>query len=100
MGNWDNYMLWQFSSSTNCNSRRCPMRIEGTADDIDVNTVPMTRAELATIWSRGQLLPEKPPALQLLVSARAMLGTSIPTWMGARATYQKRMVKPLETAFN
>ena len=67
MGNWENYMLWQFSSATNCGKKTCPMRIEGTLDDIDVNTVPMTKTELAAIWKQGDLLPERPPELQYLV---------------------------------
>jgi GH25 family lysozyme M1 (1,4-beta-N-acetylmuramidase) len=100
MGNWDNYRLWQFSSAVNCNARACPMRIDGTLDDIDVNAAPMSREALAKTWAVGELLPEKPPALQMLVSARAMLGTSTPGWMGASATYHRIGVKPLETALN
>jgi len=76
MGNWDNYFLWQFSSASNCGDRSCPMRIEGALDDIDVNTVPMTRADLARHWKGGELLPEKPPALQYLVNAEGAIGTS------------------------
>ena len=76
MGNWDNYLLWQFSAAANCNESACPMRIDGTLDDIDVNTVPMARDKLASIWKAGALLPERPPALQYLVSAEGALGTS------------------------
>jgi GH25 family lysozyme M1 (1,4-beta-N-acetylmuramidase) len=100
MGNWDNYLLWQFSSSTNCNDRACPMRIEGTLDDIDVNTVPVDRATLEKSWKLGELLPEKPPALQYLVSVQGSFGTSMPTWMGARAVYSRPVMKPWETALN
>ncbi len=37
MGNWDRYALWQFSSAHNCGKKRCPYRVPGTLDDIDVN---------------------------------------------------------------
>lgn len=100
MGNWDNYVLWQFSSSTNCGKRTCPMRIEGTLDDIDVNTVPMARAELVKTWKKGELLPEKPPALQYLVSVSGAYGTSMPLGFGAQAIYAAPRIKPMETALN
>lgn len=60
MGNWDNYSLWQFSAAANCNKRRCPYRVKGTLNDIDVNVAPMDRATLTKIWAFGDLLPEKP----------------------------------------
>ncbi len=60
MGNWDNYALWQFSAAANCNKRRCPYRVKGTLNDIDVNVAPMDRATLTKIWAFGDLLPEKP----------------------------------------
>lgn len=60
MGNWDNYALWQFSSSANCNKRRCPYRVGGTLPDIDVNVAPMDAARLKVEWAKGELLPEKP----------------------------------------
>ena len=60
MGNWDNYALWQFSAAANCTKRRCPYRVKGAQNDIDVNVAPMTRAELARVWAFGDLLPEKP----------------------------------------
>jgi GH25 family lysozyme M1 (1,4-beta-N-acetylmuramidase) len=100
MGNWDNYLLWQFSSGINCNDRDCPMRIDGTLDDIDVNTVPLKREALARNWPQGELLPEKPPALQYLVSVRGAVGTNTPFWAAARAVYPLHSTKPLETAFN
>jgi GH25 family lysozyme M1 (1,4-beta-N-acetylmuramidase) len=100
MGNWDNYLLWQFSSATNCNNRTCPMRIDGTLDDIDVNTVPVARTALQANWKQGDLLPEKPPALQYLVSVQGSFGTSTTLWMGARAVYPKPSMKPWETALN
>jgi len=100
MGNWDNYLLWQFSSSTNCNDRSCPMRIEGTLDDIDVNTAPLARAELEKRWKQGELLPERPPVLQYLVNVRGGIGTATPLGIGARAVYSTPRIKPLETALN
>jgi GH25 family lysozyme M1 (1,4-beta-N-acetylmuramidase) len=76
MGNWQNYMMWQFSSASNCGRKTCPMRIDGTLNDIDVNTVPMTKSELAAIWKQGELLPVRPPEYQYLVSVSGALGTS------------------------
>lgn len=76
MGNWDNYLLWQFSSASNCGARSCPMRIEGTLRDIDINTVPMSATALAAIWPQGGLLKERAPELQHLVIASVTLGTS------------------------
>lgn len=61
MGNWDNYLMWQFSSGLNCSKRRCPYRVPGTLTDIDVNVAPMSRTELAKVWSRGDLLPARAP---------------------------------------
>lgn len=69
MGNWERYALWQFSSRANCGKRRCPYRVAGTLEDIDVNVASQTKSELARIWPHGQLLAEKPPELQMLVSA-------------------------------
>ena len=65
LGNWTNYAMWQFSSAENCTERNCPYRVPGTLTDIDVNMAPMTKAQLATIWPRGDLLPERmaPPSL-------------------------------------
>jgi GH25 family lysozyme M1 (1,4-beta-N-acetylmuramidase) len=80
MGNWTNYLLWQFSSATNCNDKACPMRIEGTLTDIDVNSVPLSPEALASVWPQGGLLDERPPELQHLVIASVTLGSStLPT---------------------
>ena len=76
MGNWENYLMWQFSSSSNCGRTSCPMRIDGTESDIDVNTVPMTREALKAVWKQGDLLPVLPPEYQYLVSVSGALGTS------------------------
>ena len=99
MGNWESYLLWQFSSASNCGGRSCPMRIEGTLDDIDVNTAPMTAAALATVWRQGGLVPERPPEFQHLVIASGALGTT--TLASAPAEARVRPRRPTEvTALN
>ncbi len=60
LGNWENYTLWQFSAAANCNKRRCPYRVKGTLNDIDVNVAPMDRTALTKIWAHGDLVAEKP----------------------------------------
>nr|WP_244506505.1 GH25 family lysozyme [Pararhizobium polonicum] len=60
MGNWDSYTLWQFSAAPNCGRRRCPYRVAGTLNDIDVNVAAMNAKALRAIWANGELLPEKP----------------------------------------
>lgn len=81
LGNWDNYALWQFSAAANCNKRRCPYRVKGTFNDIDVNVVPMNRAELTKIWAFGDLLPERPfetgePPVDEIVTASVARGAA------------------------
>jgi GH25 family lysozyme M1 (1,4-beta-N-acetylmuramidase) len=76
MGHWENYFLWQFSSIANCDEKACPMRIDGAQEDIDVNATGGDRQMLARAWSRGELLPKRPPVLQYLVSAKGALGIS------------------------
>lgn len=76
MGHWESYFLWQFSSIANCDEKACPMRIDGAQEDIDVNATGGDRQMLARAWTRGDLLPERPPALQYLVSAKGALGVS------------------------
>jgi GH25 family lysozyme M1 (1,4-beta-N-acetylmuramidase) len=100
MGNWNNYLLWQFSSATNCGHKSCPMRIEGTLRDIDVNTVPMTAKALAAVWPQGGLVEERAPELQHLVIASVSLGTStLPSRPAEARAWIKR--KPTEvTALN
>ena len=100
MGNWTNYMMWQFSSAINCGKKTCPMRIDGTLDDIDVNTVPMTKVELAAIWKQGGLLPVRPPELQYLVSATGTLGTSTLPQIHAVAEASAQNRQPVLTALN
>jgi GH25 family lysozyme M1 (1,4-beta-N-acetylmuramidase) len=101
MGNWDNYFLWQFSSASNCSKRNCPIRIDGTLSDIDVNTAGLSREDLARTWAQGELLPEKPPALQYLVSVSASLGTSALPGVDPMTTASVgRPMKPVETALN
>jgi GH25 family lysozyme M1 (1,4-beta-N-acetylmuramidase) len=97
MGNWDNYFLWQFSSASNCGDRSCPMRIAGTLADIDVNSAPMSRTELARQWKSGTLLPEKPPALQYLVSVEGAVGTTALSGLGYGRVFPHAGMKQAET---
>ncbi|MXN48114.1 hypothetical protein GR138_23165 [Shinella kummerowiae] len=83
MGNWDNYALWQFSAAANCSKRRCPYRVKGAENDIDVNVAPMTKAELQKAWTFGALLPEKP-----FEPLDEMLTASIPTGGALKATVE------------
>ncbi len=84
MGNWDSYALWQFSSGVNCGKRRCPYRVPGTLDDIDVNVAAMSPLALKAIWAQGALLPEKPMPLTLV--AQAAQGTGVHAATRATAT--------------
>ncbi len=70
MGNWERYALWQFSSGHNCGKKRCPYRVPGTLEDIDVNVAAMSLATLKQFWPHGALLPERPPVLTVIASAR------------------------------
>jgi hypothetical protein len=56
-GNWNTYTLWQFVSQANCNKRRCPYRIKGAGEDIDVNVANMTVEALKKAWPFGDLVP-------------------------------------------
>jgi GH25 family lysozyme M1 (1,4-beta-N-acetylmuramidase) len=56
MGNWQSYTLWQFSAQANCGRVRCPYRVPGTPNDIDVNVAPMDVAELREKWPFGGLI--------------------------------------------
>ena len=86
MGNWESYALWQFSSGINCGKRRCPYRVPGTLDDIDVNVAAMSPLALKAIWAQGALLPEKP--LPLVLVAEASQGTGVGTTARATATFE------------
>ncbi len=55
-GNWETYVLWQFSSNINCSKRRCPYRIAGTPTDIDINVAAMTPKQLRKAWPFGDLI--------------------------------------------
>ncbi|CAI2935831.1 Lyzozyme M1 (1,4-beta-N-acetylmuramidase) [Aminobacter niigataensis] len=55
-GNWQSYTLWQFSAQANCGIRRCPYRVAGTPNDIDVNVAPMDAESLRKVWPFGQLI--------------------------------------------
>jgi GH25 family lysozyme M1 (1,4-beta-N-acetylmuramidase) len=56
MGNWQGYALWQFSAQANCGRYRCPYRVAGTPNDIDVNVAPMDAATLREQWPFGGLV--------------------------------------------
>ncbi|GAA4132555.1 hypothetical protein GCM10023067_52940 [Aminobacter aganoensis] len=55
-GNWQTYTLWQFSAQANCGIRRCPYRVAGTPNDIDVNVAPMNAESLRKAWPFGKLI--------------------------------------------
>ncbi|TGQ34312.1 glycosyl hydrolase 25 family protein [Mesorhizobium sp. M00.F.Ca.ET.216.01.1.1] len=63
MGNWQGYALWQFSARANCGRFRCPYRVAGTPNDIDVNVAPMNATELREQWSFGGLIDVPPDYL-------------------------------------
>lgn len=56
MGNWQGYALWQFSAKANCGRFRCPYRVPGTPNDIDVSVAPMKAQELRQQWAYGGLI--------------------------------------------
>ncbi|WP_412033591.1 glycoside hydrolase family 25 protein [Mesorhizobium sp. BH1-1-5] len=56
MGNWQGYALWQFSAQANCGRFRCPYRVPGTPNDIDVSVAPMSADQLRQEWAFGGLL--------------------------------------------
>ncbi|TIX43791.1 MAG: muramidase, partial [Mesorhizobium sp.] len=63
MGNWQGYALWQFSARANCGRFRCPYRVAGTPNDIDVSVAPMTATELRAQWPFGGLIDVQPDYL-------------------------------------
>ncbi|RWK31075.1 GH25 family lysozyme [Mesorhizobium sp.] len=63
MGNWQGYALWQFSAKANCGRFRCPYRVAGTPNDIDVNVAPMDAAALRAQWPFGGLIDAQPDYL-------------------------------------
>lgn len=63
MGNWQGYALWQFSAKANCGRFRCPYRVAGTPNDIDVNVAPMDAATLRARWPFGGLIDAQPDYL-------------------------------------
>ncbi len=110
MGNWEGYALWQFSSGSNCGKRRCPYRVPGTLNDIDVNVAPVDAAALKAIWSKGELLPEKPLELPLIIasgrsqfSSGAGIGVDLTLTASIRRTITKasatRHALPFETGY-
>jgi hypothetical protein len=69
IGSWSNYLLWQFSSSVNCSSRKCPYRVAGTGTDIDVNVAGVGLDELKKSWAQGGLLPSNTPEPSMIADA-------------------------------
>lgn len=63
MGNWQGYALWQFSARANCGRFRCPYRVAGTPNDIDVSVAPMNATELSAQWPFGGLIDVQPDYL-------------------------------------
>ncbi len=96
MGNWDNYLMWQFSSGQNCSKRRCPYRVPGTLTDIDVNVAPMSRAELAKVWARGNLLPAREPDPPLILAKIEMEPRGMPA--EGPATFAQLPPDPIVTS--
>lgn len=66
MGNWQGYALWQFSARANCGRFRCPYRVAGTPNDIDVSVAPMNATELRAQWPFGGLIDVQPDYLALI----------------------------------
>ncbi|WP_018689413.1 glycoside hydrolase family 25 protein [Ahrensia kielensis] len=54
-GHWEKYDIWQFQAQINCSAKKCPYRVNGTNDDIDINVVDMTVEELHAAWPMDQL---------------------------------------------
>ena len=78
-GNWDKYNLWQFSATPNCNDRRCPQRVPGTPNDIDVNVADMTPEALRAIWPLDGLVAEKPLPVQPVIIDEPLLVAAAPS---------------------
>ncbi|MEZ5810717.1 MAG: GH25 family lysozyme [Rhizobiaceae bacterium] len=64
-GYWNSYALWQFSAAANCNRRRCPYRVAGARNDIDVNVAAMDAPSLRRAWPFGRLVNPVEQHLQL-----------------------------------
>jgi GH25 family lysozyme M1 (1,4-beta-N-acetylmuramidase) len=80
MGNWQGYALWQFSAQANCGRFRCPYRVAGTPNDIDVNVAPTDAATLRTQWPFGGLIdvpPDYLASIPLPVSREAGLAGNV-----------------------
>ena len=98
MGNWDNYLLWQFSSGINCSKRRCPYRVPGTLTDIDVNVAPMSKAELAKVWPQGNLLPAREPDPPLILAKIEMEPRETPAAAVASLSPQRPLPDAMVTS--
>ena len=69
-GNWETYAIWQFGSQHNCNPRACLYRVKGANDDIDVNIVDMTVAELKAAWPFSERVKQRLPDVLPIPMAR------------------------------
>jgi len=59
MGNWESFAMWQFSAGVNCNKRRCPYRVKGAPNNIDVNVSNLTIEEFDKAWPFNGLVEER-----------------------------------------
>jgi GH25 family lysozyme M1 (1,4-beta-N-acetylmuramidase) len=98
MGNWDSYLLWQFSSGLNCSKRRCAYRVPGTLPDIDVNVAPMSKADLAKVWPQGNLLPAREPDPPLILAKIEMTPQETPPAAVASLSPQTSMPDAMVTS--
>lgn len=60
LGYWQGYSLWQFASQVNCGDRRCPYRVAGAPNDIDVNVAAVGVEALRAAWPYGGVLDVRP----------------------------------------
>lgn len=60
-GHWESYDIWQFQAQINCSTEKCPYRVNGTNDDIDINVVNMSVKELRASWPMDQLIEVAEP---------------------------------------
>ena len=69
LGKWNSYSIWQFSYQGNCNKEKCPYRVAGASDKIDVNVTRHSIRKLKIIW----------PMLQVDLRKKSVLLAHTPT---------------------
>ncbi|WP_152044971.1 glycoside hydrolase family 25 protein [Aureimonas psammosilenae] len=80
---WPSYALWQFSSMHNCSTRKCPYRIKGAKNDIDVNVSPLDVAGLRAAWPFNELVrPLDEPKPNLVASLGQKAGGLVTAFAG------------------